>query len=84
MSKAGNVIFNLIFLLDVGGVIAVSLYVAARWPVLIQRADMVLSLAACAVPLLLLAGLLWTHIINPYTRGVTIHGVHYEDTWRDD
>ena len=79
-----NIFWNLVFLVDVGGVIALGLYALANWSVLIQRADELLTLAACAVPLMLLAGFLWTHVLNPYQRGVTIHGVHYEDAWRDD
>jgi len=78
-----NIIFNLIFLIDLGGIIALVLYALARWPVLVKRADTLLGLAACLIPLVLIAGFVVTHVFGP-SRGVNTHGCHYEDVWRDD
>jgi hypothetical protein len=37
----------------------------------------------CAVPVVLLIGAGVRYWLEP-ERGVTIHGVHYQDVWRDD
>jgi len=78
-----NIFWNLVFLADVGGCIALGLYALARWPVLIQRADTILTLAGCSILLVLLAGFVAAHVFE-VRRGAWIHGVHYEDVWRDD
>lgn len=46
-AKAGNIIFNLVFFLDIAGLTAFALYAWARWPALGWRAISFLS-DACA------------------------------------
>jgi hypothetical protein len=80
---AGNIFWNLVFLFDFGGIIALVLYALARWPKLVKQLDTLIFLGAFLLLLVLLAGAIVAHAFSP-RRGVYIHGMHYEDIWRDD
>ena len=80
---AKNIFWNLVFLLDFGGVIALALYALARWLWLIHRLDVLLTVGGCLVVLVLVGAAIWQYAFFP-RRGVIIHGIHYEDFWSDD
>jgi hypothetical protein len=79
---ASNIFWNLVFLLDIGGVIALVLYALARWPMLAKQLDTLIFLGGFLLLLVLLAGSIVVYAFRP-RRGVYIHGVHYEDFWSD-
>jgi hypothetical protein len=79
-----NIFWNLVFLVDLGGVIGLVLVAIERWPGLVNRVSELLTLGACSLVLLFVAGFLWTNVLHPFQRGVWINGIHYEDVWRDE
>jgi hypothetical protein len=78
-----NIFWNLVFLLDLGGIIALALYTLAAWPRLLKQLDTLVFLGGLGLLMVCLAGSIVAHAVRP-RRGVRIHGVHYADIWRDD
>ena len=78
-----NVFWNLVFLVDVGGVIALALVAFERWPGLAHRLELLFYGAGCLVVVVLAMGFIAAHVFGP-RRGVYINGIHFEDIWRDD
>lgn len=82
MEKLSNIFWNLIAILVIGGVIAISAS-ALGWHKIQWLLDNRLPALFCIVGIVLLGGALITWAFFP-RRGVIIHGQHYEDaTWHD-
>lgn len=79
----GNVFWNLVFLVDLGGVIGLALAAFERWPWLAHRLELLFYSAGCLVVVVLGVGFIAANVFGP-KRGVNIGGIHYEDVWRDD
>jgi hypothetical protein len=78
-----NIFWNLVFIFDLGGIVSLGLYIFARWPSLIKKLDTLLGLAGIFIVLFLIAAAIFNWCFFP-RRGVIIHGIHYQDWWKDD
>lgn len=75
-----NVFWNLVFLADVGGILALALYSLARWPWLVHRLELLFYEAGCLLILVLAVGFFVAHRIRyPKVNGYYAGGIHYGD-----
>jgi len=77
-----HVLWNLVFLADIGGVIGLVLAAFERWPWLINRLELIFYAGACLGAVVLGLGFILAHVFGP-KRGVDIGGQHFEDFWSD-
>jgi len=76
----GNIVWNLIFLLDIGGVIGLIMVACERWPTLIKRLEPLCCSAGGCFVLILLSSFVITHVLGyPRVNGRYNGGVHYGD-----
>lgn len=77
-----HVFWNLLFLVDLGGVIGLVLMAFERWPWLINRLELLFYGAGCLGVVVLGLCFIAAQAFGP-KRGVNINGCHYEDFWSD-
>ncbi len=79
MVKIKNIFWNLVFIFDCGGILALCFCVIEQWPQLVNKLNDLLSLAACITPVVLAVSFFMVHGRKHTHNGYYSHGVHYGD-----